>query len=104
MDLGCGPGDVTRLVRRKRPFVTGIDLSSAMIKQARQADPGGNYEVHDMSALDRNSSLYLRYVKELTDQEDRIQALRAEIVKLRASAGSERASLNAYLDTLTLGG
>jgi SMC interacting uncharacterized protein involved in chromosome segregation len=58
----------------------------------------------NMSALDRNSSLYLRYVKELTDQEDAIQTLRGDVAKLRASIETERASLSAFLDSLTIGG
>lgn len=50
-DLGCGPGDATRVLRRRRNDVTGWDLSPGMIHEARAADPGGRYEVGDMTAL-----------------------------------------------------
>lgn len=49
LDLGCGPGDVTRYLRDRGASVTGIDLSPGMIEQAQQADPGGRYEVGDMA-------------------------------------------------------
>lgn len=54
VDLGCGPGDVTRYLRARRREVTGVDLSSEMIGQARIADPSGSYIACDMTALKVN--------------------------------------------------
>ena len=36
-DMGCGPGQVARYLRGAGAEVFGLDLSSQMVKQARQA-------------------------------------------------------------------
>lgn len=42
VDLGCGTGNVTALLRRAWPEarVTGVDASAAMLERARASDPG----------------------------------------------------------------
>jgi trans-aconitate 2-methyltransferase len=42
VDLGCGTGNVTALLRRAWPEarVTGVDASAAMLDRARASDPG----------------------------------------------------------------
>ena len=42
VDLGCGPGTVTRILKSRFPTaaVQGIDSSSAMLAKAREAAPG----------------------------------------------------------------
>ena len=44
LDIGCGPGLVTRGLARRAPesLLIGLDLSEPMIRQARQALPGEN--------------------------------------------------------------
>lgn len=51
LDLGCGPGDVTRYLRKQREKVTGIDLSAEMVRRAKAVDPTGRYEVGDFTSL-----------------------------------------------------
>ena len=43
IDFGCGTGRSTRFARQLGFDVTGVDISSAMIAEARKLDPKGNY-------------------------------------------------------------
>jgi hypothetical protein len=54
----------------------------------------------NMAALDKGATLYQRYVKQLDEQETRIQSLRSEANRLRAAAADADKDLRAYLDTL----
>lgn len=45
VDLGCGPGHVTAFLAEAGADVTGIDLSPAMVEQARRRHPGERFEV-----------------------------------------------------------
>ncbi len=49
VDLGCGPGNVTTLLRRRWPAadITGIDGSSAMLDRARGDVPDCRFELGD---------------------------------------------------------
>jgi hypothetical protein len=51
----------------------------------------------NMQAIDRNTDLYRRYVKKLTDQEDDIDKIRKEAEKLRAVELKKRNALDEYL-------
>ncbi len=48
LDLGCGRGRHARLFAEHGLQVTGIDLSSASIDDARSEGPGVEFHVHDM--------------------------------------------------------
>jgi len=50
VDLGCGPGNLTRLLADRWPGarVTGVDSSRAMIEKARTAVPGVALETADL--------------------------------------------------------
>ena len=50
VDLGCGPGNLTRLLAERWPdaTVTGLDSSSGMIEAARRDVPGIAFEVGDL--------------------------------------------------------
>lgn len=51
-DIGCGPGWVTAFLRALGLDVFGVDLSPAMIEQARAEHPGIRFEIGSMTALD----------------------------------------------------
>jgi trans-aconitate 2-methyltransferase len=50
VDLGCGPGHLTPVLRARWPEaqVTGVDASPAMIERARAADPATEYVLADL--------------------------------------------------------
>lgn len=50
-DMGCGPGHVTNYLHRRGVNVFGVDLSSAMIDQARQLCPGIEFKTGNMLSL-----------------------------------------------------
>jgi trans-aconitate 2-methyltransferase len=49
-DLGCGPGNLTSLLRERWPDadISGLDSSREMIEQARSAEPSITFEVADL--------------------------------------------------------
>lgn len=51
-DLGCGPGQVARYLKDQRIEILGIDLSPEMIRQAQGRNPGIEFRVGDLRALD----------------------------------------------------
>jgi trans-aconitate 2-methyltransferase len=50
VDLGCGPGNLTALLRTRWPdaAISGLDSSPEMIERARTADPSITFEVADL--------------------------------------------------------
>ena len=51
-DLGCGPGHVTAYLASLGLDAFGVDVSSGMIAQARERNPGLRFEIGSMAALD----------------------------------------------------
>lgn len=51
-DVGCGPGHTTALLRELGTDAFGIDLSPAMIENARREHPGARFEVGSMTDLE----------------------------------------------------
>lgn len=51
-DIGCGPGHAARELASRGLDVTGIDISDAMITQARRLNPALAFRVGDMFSLD----------------------------------------------------
>ncbi|MCX6360889.1 MAG: hypothetical protein NT029_13845 [Armatimonadetes bacterium] len=56
----------------------------------------------NMQQLDRNSDLYKRYVKQLDEQETRMQTLRTEAAALRKQAAEADQALRAEIDALSI--
>src|SRR5262245_2960257 len=51
-DMGCGPGHVARYLHGQGLPVCGVDLSPGMIEQARQLNPGIEFQTGNMAALE----------------------------------------------------
>ncbi len=56
----------------------------------------------NMEAVDRNTDLYNRYVKKLTDQEDHIEKLRDQVREVEAELKKAQESLDEYVSGLEL--
>lgn len=54
LEIGCGPGNITRYLLQKRPDfnIEAIDVAPNMIKLAQQNNPGATFNVMDTRALD----------------------------------------------------
>jgi ubiquinone/menaquinone biosynthesis C-methylase UbiE len=51
-DMGCGPGHVARYLRQGGASVFGLDLSTAMLEQARKLNPDILFREGNMLSLD----------------------------------------------------
>jgi SAM-dependent methyltransferase len=51
-DMGCGPGHVTGYMESIGANVFGLDISPAMVEQARRLNPGIQFDIGNMLALD----------------------------------------------------
>jgi SAM-dependent methyltransferase len=51
LDVGCGEGRLTRELLGRGYDVVGVDASTALVDEARAADPAGLYEVASIDAL-----------------------------------------------------
>ena len=51
LDVGCGPGATDAMLVPHVGGLFGVDVSAAMVGQARSANPSGNYQVYDGVSL-----------------------------------------------------
>jgi SAM-dependent methyltransferase len=51
VELGCGPGHITRYLHERGIDISGIDLSAKMVKKARKLNPGISFSRGDMRNL-----------------------------------------------------
>jgi predicted TPR repeat methyltransferase len=53
LDVGCGPGNITKYLLGRRPDlrITGIDLAPNMIAIAKENNPGAKFEVMDCRGI-----------------------------------------------------
>jgi trans-aconitate methyltransferase len=55
LELGCGPGNVVKYLKAKRPdlHILGIDLAPEMIKEAERQNPGSTFRLMDVRNADQ---------------------------------------------------
>jgi SAM-dependent methyltransferase len=58
IDLGCGPGHVTRYLHERGLDIAGIDLSGAMVKEAKRLHPDINFSRGDFRDLPAPDHFY----------------------------------------------
>ena len=56
IEVGCGPGHVTAYLAEAGADASGVDLSPAMVEEARRRFPDGDYRVGDLRQLMRPTS------------------------------------------------
>lgn len=60
LEIGCGPGNITKYIAAKRPDfqIEAIDVAANMIKLAKANHPGALFRVLDCREIDRLPSKY----------------------------------------------
>ncbi len=83
--LEAATGDADRV----EASITAIDHEQARIRQ-------------NLAQLEKNSDLYNRYIKKLTDQEDEIEKSRKQLAGLREKVASQREALEDFVLNLNV--
>ena len=83
--LEAATGDAERV----EASITAIDHEQARIRQ-------------NLAQLEKNSDLYNRYIKKLTDQEDEIEKSRKQLAGLREKVASQREALEGFVLNLNV--
>ncbi len=89
-DLGCGPGRVTAYLCSRGLTAFGVDLSPAMVAEARRAHPDLRFEVGSMTALDRDGGSLagiVAWYSIIHTPPDDLPALFAELARVLAPGG-----------------
>lgn len=60
LEIGCGPGNITRYILAKRPDfnIEGIDVAPNMLKLAKENNPAASFKVMDCRYIDTLASTY----------------------------------------------
>ncbi len=60
LELGCGPGNITRYILSKRPDfkILALDVASNMIKLAKLNNPAADFKVMDCREIDKLSDKF----------------------------------------------
>jgi ubiquinone/menaquinone biosynthesis C-methylase UbiE len=89
-DMGCGPGHVALYLNHAGLSVCGLDLSPAMVEQARKLNPSIDFRQGDMFSLQfANSSLagIAAFYAIVNIPEDSLPAVFAEMSRVLEPAG-----------------
>lgn len=89
VDLGCGAGNVTQVLRRRWPAarLIGVDSSMAMLERARGTDPGVEWQLADLHTWAPSSPVELLYSNAALHWLDDHDALFPALVAMLAPGG-----------------
>jgi trans-aconitate 2-methyltransferase len=89
VDLGCGAGNVTAVLRQRWPEarVTGVDSSAAMLARARAADPAVDWRLGDLLEWRPDAPVDLVYSNAALHWLDHHAALFPRLASLVAPGG-----------------
>ena len=90
------------LVARRRKITDLQAQRSDLEKEIKAMDEEQSRIRQNMAQLDRTNALYQQYVKKLTDQEARIEKVRAEIARLREAELAAQKEMREFVDNLTI--
>jgi hypothetical protein len=97
--------DAMAAVVERRRNIEELDARAAQLEIERQTLREEQDRIRkNMTALEKDSALYRRYVDELDRQETRLSQVRPEIDGLRAESQAETLRLNEYVDNLEVEG
>ncbi|MGN6797851.1 MAG: class I SAM-dependent methyltransferase [Gaiellaceae bacterium] len=89
IDVGCGEGRLTRELAGRGYDVVGIDASTALVEEARAADPSGRYEVASIDELPfADGAAELAVCVNVLPHVHDLDAAAAEIARVLAPGGS----------------
>lgn len=104
LDIGCGEGRFCRKLDEMGVPATGIDPTEALIRAARERDPGGSYYIAGAEALpcpDASFDLVVSYLS-LIDIAD-LPAAISEMTRVLAPGGTLLiANLNSFKSAITV--
>ena len=91
VDLGCGPGNSTAVLRKKYPHahIVGMDSSPDMIEKARKALPDIEFTIGDLNSYKPTEPadlLFSNAVYQWLDYDDRSRIL-TDLIKTQVSGG-----------------
>ena len=89
-ELGCGPGQVARYLQDAGSQVSGLDLSPAMIAEARRLNPDVAFVEGDMMALpleDGAAAGLVAFYSIVNIPEERLAAVFAEMARVLRPGG-----------------
>jgi SAM-dependent methyltransferase len=102
-DLGCGPGHVARYLRERGADIRGIDLSPALIGEARRLNPGLRFDVADMRSLpvaDASFAAVIAFYSMIHLEDEGLREAAGEIRRVLRAGGILLASFHRGTETV----
>lgn len=89
LDLGCGPGNITKFLLEKRPDlkILGVDLAPNMIELAKENNPTAEFKVHDgrdVESLDSSfDGIVCGFLLPYLNKEETLKLLTDSVARLK---------------------
>jgi len=95
LDFGCGTGRSSRFLRDHGFEVVGVDISAAMLEQARKLDPNGDYRLVEENRLKRIDGPFDLILSTFTfDNVPTIHQRRSALIELRDLLSDDGSIIN----------